>query len=584
MLRQLEADDPRFKTVTFKPGLNLLVAQATPVSSNTDSRNGSGKSSVIELLHFLLGARADPKSLPMRRELRQTCFSLTLDWPPLREEVRVGRTGSNPKSVRLQPDISPSAATRLSGDNADISVSEWQEIIEAGLFGLQGEHPGVSGRAMLAFLIRRDRDHGFNEPTRSFARQPEAQAGPNLAHLLGLDADLTARYLTLAERRAARTQLKKVAGDPVWGKVVGKSADLRGQIAVATAKVNDLRRQVAEFRVLPHYETLKDRADDLARKLRELVSLDVMDQHNLDHLQKSVDEADDPESAYLLRVYEQLGVNLGDQVRKQYDQVKLFHEAVVRNRRTYLDEEIRTIRERMDARRQEQRALAEEQRVVVAQLDQGGALEALTELQKTLAQEEANVTTLRHRLESAEAVEATNQAIAAESVAIQNALLQDIGERQTQTDQAHLLFNELAYRLYGSDRPSYLRIDPGPSSLKILPNIGSDDSKGIGRMAIFCFDMTLAVVAHRAGRGPDFLVHDSHLFDGVDDRQLARALGTAAEIAEAEGMQYVVTINEDDLNKTAHLGFRPEPYVIEPKLTDAYEEGGLFGFRFDVPR
>lgn len=584
MLRRLEADDPRFKTVSFQPGLNLLVAHATPASSNTDSRNGSGKSSVIELLHFLLGARADPKSPPLRRELRQTRFSLTLDWPPLREAVRVERSGANPKSVRLEPDISPSAETRLSGDGADVPVGEWQALIEAGLFGLRGEHPGVSGRAMLAFLIRRDRDHGFNEPTRSFARQPEAQAGPNLAHLLGLDADLTARYLALAERRAARTQLKKVAGDPVWGKVVGKSADLRGQIAVAAARVNDLRRQVAEFRVLPHYESLRERADDLDRRLRELVSLDVMDRHNLDHLQKSVEEAEDPESAYLLRVYEQLSVNLGDQVRKQYDQVKLFHEAVVRNRRTYLDEEIRTIRDRLEARRREQATLAEEQRVVVAQLDQGGALEALTELQKTLAGEEANVTTLRHRLESAEAVEATTQAIAAESVAIQNALRQDIGERQTQTAQAHLLFNELAYRLYGSDRPSYLRIDPGPSSLRIIPNIGSDDSKGIGRMATFCFDMTLAVVAHRAGRGPDFLVHDSHLFDGVDDRQLARALDTAARLVEAEGMQYVVTINEDDLNKTAHLGFDPEPYVIEPRLTDAYEEGGLFGFRFDAPR
>lgn len=42
-------------------------------------------------------------------------------------------------------------------------------------------------------------------------------------------------------------------------------------------------------------------------------------------------------------------------------------------------------------------------------------------------------------------------------------------------------------------------------------------------MVIFCFDLTLAVLAHRHGRGPDFLIHDSHLYDGVDERQIAKS-------------------------------------------------------------
>ncbi|MFE0201047.1 DUF2326 domain-containing protein [[Kitasatospora] papulosa] len=49
-------------------------------------------------------------------------------------------------------------------------------------------------------------------------------------------------------------------------------------------------------------------------------------------------------------------------------------------------------------------------------------------------------------------------------------------------------------------------------------------------MAIFGFDLALAVLAHRHGRGPDFLIHDSHLYDGVDERQVARALALAAEV------------------------------------------------------
>ena len=90
-----------------------------------------------------------------------------------------------------------------------------------------------------------------------------------------------------------------------------------------------------------------------------------------------------------------------------------------------------------------------------------------------------------------------------------------------------------------------------------------------------------AVLAHRKGRGPDFLVHDSHLFDGVDERQVAEALKLAADVAGEEGLQYIVTMNSDDLNKAEQYDDGLVSDVIEPRLTDAYDDGGLFGFHFE---
>src|SRR5258705_9960023 len=45
----------------------------------------------------------------------------------------------------------------------------------------------------------------------------------------------------------------------------------------------------------------------------------------------------------------------------------------------------------------------------------------------------------------------------------------------------------------------------------------------------FCFDLMLTEMNIRRGRGPGFLIHDSHLFDGVDERQVAKALQLGAE-------------------------------------------------------
>jgi uncharacterized protein YydD (DUF2326 family) len=155
-----------------------------------------------------------------------------------------------------------------------------------------------------------------------------------------------------------------------------------------------------------------------------------------------------------------------------------------------------------------------------------------------------------------------------------------IEERRGFIDEATVLFSEYAKALYAPDRSAYLRFESGETSLRIEPHIDSDNSAGIGSMVIFCFDLVLSVLAHRGGRAPDFLVHDSHLFDGVDERQLAAALTLAAEVAERQSLQYLVTLNSDDLDKARRRGFDADPYLLPQRLTDQYEDGGIFGFRF----
>lgn len=580
MLRRLSADDARFKTVDFLPGLNLLVADTTTSSAETDSRNSAGKSSVIELVHFLLGGQSS-KSLATNKALRHTTFSLALDWPGLDESLEVRRRGESSKVVSLSQNVSGVPTNTLFTDSQDIelSVDQWNRVIERDLFGLDGDHPGVSGRTLLSFLVRRVSAHGFNEPTRTFARQPAAEASSNLAYLLGLDWQLVNGYRELNARKATRDQLRKAVNDPVWGRIVGSTADLRGQITLAEAQVQRLRTQVAAFQVVPEYERLKERADQVSRRIKQLAQDDVIDQHNLEELQGAVTETTDVEVSYLEPAYRELGVILNDQVRRRFEDVKAFHHSVVRNRRRFLEEELQELTARLAARRQERADLGEDQARLLRELADGGALEALTALQTALGREEAALGALRHRFDAAQALEASARQITTKSVELQHAVDLDLRERRQQTDEAILLFSQYAQRLYGEGREAYLAIDAGRSSLSITPRIDADDSRGINNMVIFCFDLTLAVLAHRHERGPDFLIHDSHLYDGVDERQVARALALAAEVTEQEHMQYIVTLNTDTLSTAGHRGFNPDPHIRSPRLTDD-EEGGLFGFRF----
>ncbi|MFC3817864.1 ABC-three component system protein [Planomonospora venezuelensis] len=586
MLRRLTSDDDRFRTIRFGPGLNILVTERTDTSADTDSRNGAGKSSMVELLHFLLGARNETRAIWAHKALRWHVFKLELDWPRpgsdqhnWAEPLVVRRQPARPSNVRLDPDITQTTTKALFEHVAEVPLKDWQWAIERDLYGVIGAGSEVSGRTLLSFAIRRTNSGGFLDPTKTFAQQSPHDAMVNLCHLFGLDVGLAAQYRLLSNQEATRKKLVEAAKDPVWGKIVGRSADLRGEIGAVEQRVSELERQIAGFQVVPEYENIRREADELDQRIRALRSADTIDRRNLQDMEQAVEEVTEPDDRYLESAYKQLNLVLGHEVRRRFDDVRAFHETVVRNREKQLHEEIFRLRRLLEERARTREQLGERQAALLRTLNSGGALDALNSLQYALAREQAHLESLRHRFQAAQALEASRREIESKRLELEQEMVTDLEERDAITYEASSLFNKYARQLYGDGKNPYLTFNPGKQRMQIEPRIEDDGSRGIHNMVIFCFDLTAAVIAHRAGRGPDFLVHDSHLYDGVDERQVARALRLAAEVAEEEQMQYIATMNSDDLNKAVSMGFDADPYIIEPHLNDQ-PDGGLFGFRF----
>lgn len=578
MLRELKADDSRFRTVSFRPGLNLLVADRTAASTDDQSRNAVGKTSAVELIHFLLGA--DKTSLVTGRENKETTFELVMDWhsdPGGRLSVR--RSGKEHAKVHVDPDILGHDPDVLIQRGGTITVKEWRTALERELFGIREPDKALSGRLLLGFYLRRTEKNGFAEALKPNPPTSRHLATANLCHLFGMDWALAARYGELSDREQTRKKLGRATDDPVWKDIVGKSGDLRGQLTVVERRIIDLRAQIADFQVVPEYEEIRREAERVNSRIRELSEADVVDRRNLADIERSISESGEPGNEYLERAYEELGVLLGDQVRARFDQVEEFHRAVVRNRRQYLDEEASALQEKLTASEHERRELGDRQAGLLRTLNEGGALDTLTVMQGALAKEEAHREYLGRRLDAARTLEQSRRQIDREKAALEEDVQRDIDDRHEQEQQANLLFNRFAGYLYGDARAPYLAFQARRSHLEIELKLEADDSTGISNMKMFCFDLAWAVIAHRAGRGPDFLVHDSKLYDGVDERQVARALELAVQVTGEEGMQYIVTMNSDDLAKAVRLGFNADPHVIEPRLDDS-EHGGLFGFRF----
>lgn len=55
MILAIESTLATFKPLTFHQGLNILLSDKSAVSTDKQTRNSAGKTSFIEIVHFLLG-------------------------------------------------------------------------------------------------------------------------------------------------------------------------------------------------------------------------------------------------------------------------------------------------------------------------------------------------------------------------------------------------------------------------------------------------------------------------------------------------------------------------------------------------
>jgi uncharacterized protein YydD (DUF2326 family) len=399
-----------------------------------------------------------------------------------------------------------------------------------------------------------------------------------LLFFLGLDWKIASDWQKVRDREKTLAELKKAAGAGVFGSIIGRAADLRTQLTVAEARLSNLKSQVATFRVLPQYEEFEAEADKLTQQLRNISNAITIDTAAVRDLERAMQSEAPPSLTELQSIYAEAGVALPELTVKRYDQVRSFHESVIRNRRDYLTGELDAAKQRIASREQQRRPIDQRRAEVLSVLQSHGALEQFANLQGETGRMESDVESLRQRFESAEQLEGTKNELEIERNRLTLRLRRDFAEQNGRLAEAILAFEETSKRLYESAGSMTVE-ETSNGPVFQFPMQGAR-SKGIKNMQIFCFDMMLMRLCAKRGIGPGFLFHDSHLFDGVDGRQVISALKVGAETAKELGIQYIVTMNEDDAYKEKIEGFDLREHVLPVVLTDAKDEGGLYGFRF----
>jgi uncharacterized protein YydD (DUF2326 family) len=580
IIYKISSDLPTFKTLEFYKGLNILVAEKSPEATQRQTRNGAGKTSLIEIVHFLLGGDCDKRSIFKTNELIRSSFSV--DFLLGEEKINVERSGSKPSTLRLRGDLHQLPVTFQSRFEGAVTISndEWKRLLMAIMFPTSSDNEdssALSFRSIFPYFARQANAGGFMRPQKYFARQSLGSEQVALTFLVGLDWTIPAAWQSVRDREMTLKQLRKAVQEGALGREIGSSANLRTQLTIAEESARKLRAQLATFRVHNEYYRLEEEASELTRQIAELSDDSTLDRQYLIELDLATTEEKAPAQPDLERLYAEVGVALPNTAVRRFAEVSEFHASIVRNRRSYLEQEILEVRSRIRSRDSKKAKLDQRRAEVMAILETHGALEQFRKLQSELNRREAEAESIRQRFEAALALESTKSELKMERARLSGRLRQDHQEQEIILREAILSFEEVSSSLY--EKAGNLTVDPSENGPAFEIGIHGDRSAGIANMQIFCFDMMLMQLAMRRGVGPRFIIHDSHLFDGVDERQVGKALQIGSALADDLGFQYIVTMNTDDLPQDLPPGFSLEKYILPVQLTDT-EDGGLFGIPF----
>ena len=374
--------------------------------------------------------------------------------------------------------------------------------------------------------------------------------------------------------------------DGIIGGLGPNKAECKSDLASLEQRRDRLANRLTSFQIDEHYLEHQSRADKLSQEIAQLNDTGISLRSRLNALEvatkqdlTTLDNA--LLSSRIERLYKETGTVLPNCVLKSFQDVMEFHKSVTRNRKLFLEEELHNVQEELRENDKHVQKLDEKRAEILELLSTSMALEAYTKAQEDLTDLDARIAKLELRIEDYERLEDMDSSLKRMRLDAIESVKTELKDNDDVIIEVTGLFVSICEEIY-SDRKARLLFEvTNKGVLKVEPKIDGDDSKGIKEVSIFAFDLACVIIGSEGGYIPSFLIHDSHLFDAMDDRQLCSCLNIGARLSDEYGVQYIVLLNTDRLEAAERIGFDRADYPISTILTDKGDDSGLFGFRFN---
>jgi uncharacterized protein YydD (DUF2326 family) len=536
-IKKLYTEPEMINPVVFEEGLNLILGEKDESSNKT---NGVGKSLCIEFINFALLKQASEsrvKKIPKAIFSPQT--NICLDIIVGNEQITIKRSLQN--------------AERPTFYLKQRSI-EFQKLEDATsylgkkLFG-NNDRNSPRFRSMMGPLIRDERSE-FKSLVACYdtnKRIPDDYA-PYL-YLLGINIEIyTTIKLVINEIDELTKHIKKIKDDVELLRQKDID-DARSDMNELESEVKEISRSIDALENISGYEFVKDdiihlekTLDDLRREKSILRSKYLRS--------KPIVDASKIDSCEIREFYEQMRKGLGDQIKRELDEVYEFKKKIddfqnqlIYQRRDEIRKKIGTIDSQLDV-------LDEKYKEKLSVLDQQGDLKNLKQTYSAHQSKFDEASQLKAFISKYDEFELQKQRAKTKKE-------QELLNLQSAIQESNGTLDSLEETILGTheyiqgNRKASFEVKPTSKKqvVEITMRIDDDGSHSVEREKVFIYDICLLLNDQTSASHPGFLIHDN-IFD-VDQDTLTKSLDYLVNKARfGRNKQYILTLNADRLENT----------------------------------
>lgn len=584
MIHRISANKESFKDIEFKKGLNVIVGEKSEDSSSKSTCNGVGKTTLIKVINFCLGSQKD--SLPIDH-LDGWEFSIEMDL--FGKRITATRSISKDNIINIDGDTHkfpyPPTPTLFS---KYYKLDDWKIVLGKALFNFEKDDNikyNPSFRTLINYFIRYNKEF-YNDPFVPFPKQSAVLTQLNNSYFLELNWRDASEAQEIKDEANKIKDLKRLYNEHILKDLDSKSM-IKSKGALETEKIKlqtSIRRrerELNEFTVNEQYKSYEILANKLTNDLNNLSDQRLFLKKKLEEYENSVESEHSDDSSDIENIYNELGFYFEKSVKKSLKEAKNFHEAIIRNRKEFLESEIENIQNNISAINKLMKSTDLELANVMKILNSSMALEKYRLLNDKNIEVKNELEKIKSKIKEIDDINNREANLKTHKSEFGKKIRRNYEDTKPNWSKAVELFDKNTRALY--DEPGSLIIDFSDLGYKFNIEIDRGRSDGIGNMKIYCYDLTLLQLFVEKGY-MDFLIHDSNIFYGVDERQVAFALHHIYEESLKRDIQYICTINYNDIPykefKNNFEDFNIEDFVVR-KLKDNDASETTLGFAFN---
>jgi uncharacterized protein YydD (DUF2326 family) len=326
-LISVRANKESFHPVVFnKTGLSFIVAKQKNPGSSEDGRtyNGVGKSLLVRIINFCLGAKAN--------NYKEFCEELP-GWEFFLEfKVNV----QNFTALRKTDE-----ANKIYLNNEELSIRKFTEKMAGINFSIPEGIDYLSFRALIPFFLRPSKD-SYKECMKPVKTVKEYQILLYNAFLIGLDINIAQKKYQLRKEQERIKKAEEMFKDDslLYEFTIGRR-DVKLELENITDKLNKVKEDLRNFRLAEDYHEIQQEANNTETLLFDLNNEIVLIQSNINNIEKSmaIKVSAGITITELERIYKEAKVIFKDDIKKTLQDVENFYKDIVTSRNKRLSEQ-----------------------------------------------------------------------------------------------------------------------------------------------------------------------------------------------------------------------------------------------------